>query len=137
MSYQTRWLAEPRILFVQVFGTITVSEVAEANDAITDVLNKTRAPVYVIADITNLRDYPRIASDLQGVLRSFYHPRLAASYLYGVASPAVNIILRILTRVSPFEYHIVLSLDEALVAIEKQEPALGPSIEAIDRSAWA
>lgn len=136
MSYQIEWLAEPRLLFVGVAGKLNISEVAEANDMMMEFLNNATAPLYVIADVSALTDYPRIASDLQKVLRSFYHPMLGASYLYGVSSPAVNVILRILTRISSFDYYIVKSFDDALAAMEQKEPDLAPYIATVDRSAW-
>ena len=134
MPYRVEWLAEPRIVFVNVAHRLTLPEVAKANNVMLEFLNQAGAPLYVVVDVSELTDYPHIASQLQEVLRSFYHPRLGGSYIYGVTTPVISVILE---RVSPFNYKIVTSFDEALAAIEVKEPALTPLIAAIDRNAWA
>ena len=136
MPYRVEWLAEPRIVFVNVTHRLTLPEVAKANGLMLGFLNQAGAPLYVVVDVSELTDYPRIASELQPILRSFYHPMLGGSYIYGVTTPAINVILRILERVSPFNYKITKSFNEALTAIEAREPALGPLIAAIDRNVW-
>ena len=56
-----------------------------------------------------------------------------AVYYYGVKSTALSIILRNMARVSPFDYTIVGTLDEALAAIITREPALADEIASVER----
>ncbi len=135
MSFRVEWLLKPRIAFIQVSQTIDLVEVIQANRAITDFLDQAEAPLYVVVDVSTLTGYPHIATELRALVSSFYHPNLGGTYLYGITTPAISVILRILARISPFPYRIVDSLDEALAGIVAREPALASLVAKVELEA--
>lgn len=132
MPYRIEWLVEPRILMADISGVLTLGEVNEINQTVMRHLEEATIPLYGVANMTDMTDYPHIATELSEMARFYFHPMFRAVYYYGVKSPAMSVILRNMARVSPFDYLIVDSLDDALAAIVAREPALAPLVASIN-----
>jgi hypothetical protein len=134
MPYHLYWLAEPRILYAEASGVFTLAEVADANKNMATLLDETAETLYLLCDVSAMTEYPRIVTQLREVVPYFYHPMFGCEYFYGVKSPAISVILRLLSSFSPFDYKLVPSLDSALAALALREPGLRDTIANIDRT---
>lgn len=134
MPYHLYWLAEPRILYAEAIGVFTLAEVADANTSMMRLLQEATEPLYLLCDVSAMSEYPRIVTQLRDVVPYFYHPMFGCEYFYGVRSPAIRVILRLLASFSPFDYSLVPSLESALAALAVREPGLRDTIARIDRS---
>ena len=134
MPYDLYWLAEPRILYAEAIGVFSLPQVMDANKAMMRLLDEATAPLYLLCDVSRMTDYPRIVTQLREVVPYFYHPTFGCEYFYGVKSPAISVILRLLSGFSPFDYQLVSSFEAALAALALRDPALKPLIASIDRT---
>jgi hypothetical protein len=134
MPYQLYWLAEPRILYAEAKGVFTLAEVMDANRSMMRLLDEATERLYLLCDVSAMTEYPRIVTQLREVVPYFYHPMFGCEYFYGVQSPAIRVILRLLASFSPFDYSLMPSLESALAALALREPGLRESIAAIDRT---
>lgn len=134
MPYHLYWLAEPRILYAEAAGVFSLPQVMDANKVLMHLLDQTDAPLYLVCDVSRMTDYPRIVTQLREVVPYFYHPMFGCEYFYGVKSPAISVILRLLASFSPFDYQLVSSFDAALAALVSRDATLKPLLASIDRT---
>jgi hypothetical protein len=124
LSYEVRWLAEPRIVLIRVWDELKLYEIREGSLKVLALFDAGIEPLYVVTDITAMTSHPLSVTDIILAGGFFRDERMSLLSVYGVRTPVVRLILTLLAQVGPFRLAITESLEDTLAVLAERDPSL-------------
>lgn len=118
MGYQTGWYIENRIIFTQYGEKITLEEMQNVNDDVQKLLDEGNAPVHIIFDVSQLKEFPIDLSKARETLAHFSHPKMGWLIGYGM-NPVMKFLSTVIANMFGVQLKSVNSFDEALSLLKR------------------
>ena len=132
MSYEVRWLQAPRIVLIRVWDELLLAEIWHGSAEVVQLFEAGTPPVHVVVDVTCMTDYPLSVSSINQAGPFFRHANIGCLTIYGIQSPAVRLILLLLSQMSSFELGIVDSFDAAIAFLRERDMTLPAEIAGLN-----
>jgi hypothetical protein len=124
VAVSVTWEIERRLIYVDFAGDVTVEEVAQASDTVTQYIWDGQAPVHVVANLIRVERYPREFRKLADAIPHQKEPNLGKTVLVGTHDPLLQLIISVIRQVVRIDLRMVKSMEEAFAYLHEADPTL-------------
>lgn len=126
MPIKESWLIENRIVYFELFGDVSVEEIAEVSAKFIEMMESSDSMfVHALHDATHLDKLPKSIGALSGATReAWQHPKTGWTVAFNVKNPILAYIGNMMSRIFQTRYRIVSSKQEALALLKSVDPTL-------------
>jgi hypothetical protein len=99
MPYQTSWYQEKRVIYIRVWGDVTIDEIHEMSEEQGQYLNQGKPLVHSISDITHVQSFPNNLAQLRDSMQASRHPNVGWILIVGPTTPLKRFFTSMLTQI--------------------------------------
>src|SRR5690349_17122276 len=96
MTVSVTWKLEPRIIYVDFTGGVTIEEIEHASRTVVQYIRAGQAPVHVVADMIGVDHYPREFGRLVGAIPNLAENNLGKTILIGHNDRLVQLMVSVI-----------------------------------------
>jgi hypothetical protein len=124
VAVSVKWEIEHRLIYVDFAGDVTVEEVAQASDTVTQYIWDGQAPVHVVANLIRVERYPREFRKLADAIPHHAEPNLGKTVLVGTNDPLLQLIISVIRQVVRIDLRMVSTVEAALDYLREADTTL-------------
>ena len=99
MPFEISWYQPHRVIYWQVWGQVTLEDVAQMRQGQQNFLSEGTMPVHTLANIGDVVDFPTDLRQLKEALDGVNHPHLGWILVVGTASPLKRFVTTTVTQI--------------------------------------
>lgn len=123
MPFDIRWCIPNRVIFITVYGELTLDELRQSHAATLDYIARGEAPVHVISDTTSMEKFPHSLGSYKEILGQKTHPN--TGWVLTITHNQVQRLLaNMTTQIAGGQQKSVASFDEALNFLQRVDLTL-------------
>jgi hypothetical protein len=111
MAFNISWYVENRVILANVEGIVDDNEMNLSNTTITQLLDKGKAPVHLIVNTTDLKQFPTNVNGLRKSLAYLAHPNIGWIIIVNT-NPLLNFLAHIVTSIVQAKSRTVKTFEE-------------------------
>lgn len=92
MSHTIQWYQQGRIIKSAFQGVLTIDEMKQVSDEAIVLLGQGQAPVHIITDLHEMKQFPTNIMQAKDTLAYFSHPSMGWHVFYGAPTLATSLI---------------------------------------------
>jgi hypothetical protein len=87
VPYEVSWYQKQRVIYWRVWGQSTLEEIAQMGKGQQKLVNEGTVPVHLIANVTDVENFPTDLRQLKVALDGINHPHLGWTLIVGTTTP--------------------------------------------------
>jgi len=126
MPYRLSWYQKNRIVLAVMTGVYTVEEMQARNQELIDqYLERGQAPIHLISDARDMRQFPTSMIKVQQINESWLrHPNLGWTVIVGNGNILLNFLAAAITKAMGVKHRTVATHEEAIETLKKMDTTL-------------
>ncbi len=123
MAYELSWYHEQRVIYVRIWGDLTLDELRHYNTEVYDKLDHGVSPVHLILDVTDMKQFPPSLTALKSTAHYLSHPNLGRNVMIGGPMLAQS-FARITAQLLKLDFRTTRTMREALSLLKDGDATL-------------
>lgn len=130
MGFRVEWLYRDRVIFEQLYGDVTIDDVAAVFDALQSHMDAGQAPIHIINDMRFLRKYPLNLRLIRQALRGPASSKLGWLVVIHNDNPLIKFTVATIAQlmITNLRMCSVKTPEEALRFLLSRDPSLDEAL---------
>lgn len=124
MPHKAQWYIPNRLVFIRLNGDFDFRDFDALNQDLKSMLDAGEKPIHMIFDDSGVDKIPTQLSEVENALEFNRHLSLGWMVSVGEASPLVNYMIPMVTKITGAKFLRVDTFEEALAFIKKHDPSI-------------
>lgn len=124
MTHKIEWLSFPRILYIDLYGDLTLEDIESFSNDTIQYIEEGKAPVHIIIDDSKVGKPPIRLNSLKQSLRYAQHPSLGWHVAIGDVNPVVNYVAPMIMKIFGVNFLRRKTKENALDFLYRQDSTL-------------
>lgn len=124
MSVSITWRIERRIIYIDFGGSVSIEQIEQASQTVTQYIRAGQAPVHVIADMLGVESYPREFGRLAGAIPHLAETNLGKTILIGTNDRLLQLMVSVIRHAVQIDLRMFDSLEKTLAFLRETDPTL-------------
>lgn len=124
MPHTTTWYIEKRIIYMNIYGDITLDEATLINDDFNRYLDAGTAPIHILVNDTQVGKMPFNVKQLRSRLTCMSHPNIGLLVSIGEVNPILNYIMPMIAKIAGLIFIRRKTVADSLDYLSKHDATL-------------